>query len=81
MQPLVLLMVKSNLKDEKDKHSHEKLISFAIGRARYVLQQQIANDNVRLDTEHARLMHKQQKRDKTSRSKTENNFRDIILKN
>ena len=66
--------------EEKDKHSQEKLISFAIGRARYARQQQKANDNLRLEIEHARLMHKQQKRDKTSRSKTEENFRNVILK-
>ena len=66
--------------EEKNKHSQEKLISFAIGRARYARQQQKANDNLRLEIEHARLMHKQQKRDKTSRSKTEKNFRDVILK-
>lgn len=66
--------------EEKDEHSQEKLISFAIGRARYARQQQKANDNLRLEIEHARLMHKQQKRDKTSRSKTEKNFRDLILK-
>ena len=59
--------------EEKDKHSQEKLISFAIGRARYVRQQQKANDNLKLEKEHSRLVHKQQKRDKTSRTKTEKN--------
>ena len=50
-------MAKSNLKkiellqwlEEKDKHCQEKLIPFAIGRARYVQQQQKANDNLKLD--------------------------------
>ena len=42
--------------EEKDKHSQEKLISFAIGRARYARQQQKANDNLRLEIEHARLI-------------------------
>ena len=42
--------------EEKDKHSQEKLISFAIGRARYARQQQKANDNLRLEIEHARII-------------------------
>ena len=49
----------------------EKIILFAIKRARFTWQQRKANDDLRIKIQHSRLQEEQSKQDKVSKGKAE----------